>query len=80
MKYLKSSGAERMFIENGTFGVNVVESVLNCRHYTRSFKGLALLKEAMSRLQLAEFFKEELHAVRHRDALHIVENKRFKKG
>ena len=72
-KYLKSSGAESILIESGTFGVNVVESVLNGRHYTRSFKGLALLKEALSRLQWAEFFKEESNANKHRRTLDIVE-------
>ena len=46
-KYLKGSGAESILIESGTFGVNVVETVLNGRHYTRSFKGLSLLKEAL---------------------------------
>ena len=37
------------------FGVNVVESVLNGRHYVRSLKGMLLLREIM--LQWCEFFK-----------------------
>ena len=37
------------------FGVNVVESVLNGRHYVRSLKGKLLLREII--LQWCEFFK-----------------------
>ena len=58
-KYLRGSGAENILIESGTFGVNVVESVLSGKHYTRSLKGLQLLKEALMRLQWAEFFKNQ---------------------
>ena len=72
-KYLKNSGAEGIFIESGTFGVNVVESVMNGRHYSRSLKGLQLLKEAMTRYQWAEFFKDESNVVKHRKILDIAE-------
>ena len=75
-KYLKSSGAESILIESGTFGVNVVESVMNGRHYNRSLKGLQLLKEAMSRLQWAEFFKKESNVVKHKPTMLIVEKMR----
>ena len=71
--YLKSSGAESILIEIGTFGVSVVETVLNGRHYTRSFKGLSLLKEALTRLQWTELFKDESHAIKHRRILEVVE-------
>ena len=73
-KYLKGSGAENILIESGTFGVNVVVSVLNGRHYTRSLKGLQLLKEALIRLQWAEFFKKESNVLTHRKLLDKIEN------
>ena len=72
-KYLKSSGAESILIESGTFVVNVVESVLNGRHYSMSYKGLSLMKEALSRLQWTGFFKEESNAIIHRRTLEVVE-------
>lgn len=49
-KFLKGSGAESILVESTVFGVNVVETVLNGKHYTRSLKGMQLLKEAMLRL------------------------------
>ena len=46
-KYLKGSGAESILLESGTFGVLVVDSVLGGINYSRSLKGLQLLKEAL---------------------------------
>ena len=57
-KYLKGSGAEIILVESSVFGLNVVESVLSGKNYTRSLKGMQLLKEALKRLQWAEFFKQ----------------------
>ena len=54
-KYLRGSGAGKTWIESLTLGVNVVESVLNGRHYVRSRKEMLLLGEIM--LQWCEFFK-----------------------
>ena len=56
-KYLQGGGAETIWIESGTFGVNVVQSVLNGRHYVRSVKGMTILSEALQRIQWMEFFK-----------------------
>ena len=57
-KYLKGSGAETIFVESATFGVNVVDNVLCGKNYNRSFTGLQLLKEALLRLQWDAFFKD----------------------
>ena len=56
-KYLRGSGAGKIWTDSLTFGVNVVESVLNGRHYVRSLKGMLLLGEIMQRLQWCEFLK-----------------------
>ena len=61
-----------MLIESGTFGVNVVESVLSGKNYVRSLKGLQLLKEAMSRLQWVEFFKKDSNVAKHREVLEKI--------
>jgi len=68
-KYLRGSGVESILIESGTFGVNVVESVLNGRNYVRSVKGLQLLKEALSRLQCIEFFQKDSKMEKYKDQL-----------
>ena len=56
-KYIDGSGAETILVESKAFGQNVVRSVLDGTHYTRSLKGLLLLCECMERLQWAEFFQ-----------------------
>jgi len=54
-KLLAGSGAETILVESGVFGANVVQSVITGKNYTRSLKGMQLLKEAMLRLEWAEF-------------------------
>lgn len=56
-KYIDGSGAETILAESKAFGRNVVRSVLDGTHYTRSLKGLMLLSECLERLQWAEFFR-----------------------
>ena len=56
-KYIDGSGAEIILAESKAFGKNVVRSVLDGTHYTRSLKGLMLLSECFERLQWAEFFR-----------------------
>ena len=55
-KYIDGSGVEIILAESRAFGKNVVRSVLDGTHYTRSLKGLMLLSECFERLQWAEFF------------------------
>ena len=54
-KYLRGGGAGKIWTESLVFDVNVVESVLNGRHYVISLKGMLLLGKSM--LQWCEFFK-----------------------
>lgn len=68
-KFLKGSGAENILVESGVFGVNVVDSVLSGKNYTRSLKGIQLLKEALCRLQWSSFFAEDDNCSRFRDML-----------
>ena len=56
-KYIDGSGVEIILAESRAFGKNVVRSVLDGTHYTRSLKGLMLLSEWFERLQWAEFFR-----------------------
>ena len=46
-KYLRESGAESIWIENGIFGPNVTQAVLGGSHYVRSLAGMTLLSETM---------------------------------
>ena len=71
-KYLKGSGAESILVESGTFGVNVVDSVLGSINYSRSLKGLQLLKEALLRLQWEAFFKEGDNVQVHKEHLDVL--------
>lgn len=57
-KYLSGSGAESIWVESKSFGLNVVDSVLSGKNYSRSVKGIMQLGEALTRLQLTEFFKK----------------------
>ena len=56
-KYIDGSGAEIILAESKAFGKDVVRSVLDGTHYTRSLKGLMFLSECFERLQWAEFFR-----------------------
>ena len=56
-KYIDGSGVEIILAESRALGKNVVRSVLDGTHYTRSIKGLMLLSECFERLQWAEFFR-----------------------
>lgn len=73
-KYLKGSGAETILTESSVFGPNVVDSVMSAKCYVRSLKGMQLLKEALRRLQWAEFFKEEENLHKYIEQLKIVQN------
>ncbi|KAJ8050924.1 hypothetical protein HOLleu_04307 [Holothuria leucospilota] len=66
-EYLKGSGAE-----SATFGVNVVDSVLGSKNYSRSLKGFQLLKEALLRLQWEAFFKEGDNVQVHKEQLDML--------
>ena len=43
--------------QSKAYGKNVVRSVMNGSHYTRSLKGIILLNECIERFQWVEFFK-----------------------
>jgi len=71
-KLLAGSGAETILVESGVFGANVVQSVITGKNYIRSLKGMQLLKEAMLRLEWAEFFKHENCLRNHKEELDIL--------
>lgn len=77
-KNLKGSGAEIILTESSVFGPNVVESVLNGKNYVRSLKGLQLLKEAFSRLQWAEFLRQNGKMQKYKSQLDILVEMRTK--
>jgi hypothetical protein len=56
-KYLRGSGAEKVWTESMVFGINVVEAVLTGKNYARSLKGMLLLSESLERLRWCQFFK-----------------------
>ena len=61
-KYLKGSGIEDALIETKTFGVNVVESVLNGTHYVRSMRGLLIISEVITIMQWEAFWRRHNRA------------------
>ena len=71
-KYLKERGAENILVESCVFSVNVVHSVLNVKNYSRSLKGIQLLKEALYRLQWKEFFEHGGNEAQYKDYLRTV--------
>lgn len=54
-KYLRGSGISNVFIECSVFGINVVESVLQGKHYIRGVKGMLTIGESIFRLQMNHF-------------------------
>ncbi len=56
-KYIDGSGANTILVESGVFGKNVVKSVLQGTHYSRSLKGLTMLCECIERLQWTKIFR-----------------------
>lgn len=56
-------------MESCVFGVNVIESVLDAKNYSRSLKGMELLKEALCRLQWKEFFEQGGNAAQYSEHL-----------
>ena len=56
-KYLEESGVDIIFVENEIFGPSVVNSVMSGGNYIRGKRGMALISEALVRLQLLKFFE-----------------------
>ena len=58
--YITNSGVEHILIETELFGVGVVQQILSGSHYSRCTKGFFMLGEALHRLQIEAFFKENI--------------------
>ena len=57
-KFLEDVGVDSVFVTNKIFGPSVVSTnVMNGSHYVRAKRGMTLLSEATSRLQLVQSFK-----------------------
>ena len=56
-KFLEESGTENIFVENEIFGPGVVKNVMSGGHHVRGKRGMALISEALHRLQLLQFLK-----------------------
>ena len=56
-KYLEESGIDSIFVELEMFGPEVVTSVMAVGNYIRGKRGIALISEALQRLQFSEFIK-----------------------
>ena len=50
---------DSVFVANEIFGPTIATSVMNGSHYVLAKRGMTLLSEAISRLQLIQFFKEK---------------------
>ena len=73
-------GQKYISVESSVFGVNVVQSVITGKNYNRSLKGMQLLKEAMLRLEWAEFLKNKETLKKHRTQLDILVQLKDKLG
>ena len=57
-RFLEDVGVNSVFVADEIFGPSVVSTnVMNGSHYVRAKRGMTPLSEAMSRLQLVQFFK-----------------------
>ena len=56
-KYLVESGIDSIFVELEIFGFEFVTSVMAGGNYIRGKRGIALISEALQRLQFTEFIK-----------------------
>ena len=56
-KCLEESGIDSIFVELEIFGPEVVTSVMADENYVRGKRGIALISEALQRLQFSEFIK-----------------------
>ena len=56
-QYLGDIGIENVLVENEIFGPISVKSVMNGGNYIRGKRGMNLVGEAIFRLQLDQFFK-----------------------
>ncbi|KAJ8892057.1 hypothetical protein PR048_004628 [Dryococelus australis] len=56
-KYFAGSGVENIFIENETFGPNVMDSVLAVKHYSCAMREFSMLAEALEHLSLKVFLE-----------------------
>ena len=57
-QYLEESGTDTVLVENKIFGIDLVKSVMNGKHYSRGKRGMMLISEAMLQIMLSEFSKE----------------------
>ena len=72
-KYIEGSGAEKVFVENGIFGANVVKSVIAGSHYERSLTGMIMLGEVIERMQWKEFLSNSGNLEKYVDDLAIIQ-------
>ena len=57
-QYLEESGIDTVLVENKIFGIDVVKSVMNGKHYSCGKRGMMLISEAILQIMLSEFLKE----------------------
>ena len=57
-QYLEESGIDTVLVENKIFGIDVVKSVMNGKHYSHRKRGMMLISEAILQIILSEFSKE----------------------
>ena len=55
--YLECSGIQHLLVEEKVFGPAVVNSVMSGGNYVRGKRGMALIAEAMERLQISSFLE-----------------------
>ena len=58
-KFVRGSGVEDAYIECNIFGPKTVEAVMSGSHYYRSFDGLMMLGDALTKLKMEAFWKEK---------------------
>ena len=56
-KYLEESGIDSIFVEHEIFGPDVVTSAMEGGNYVRDKRGIALISEALQRLQFSIFLE-----------------------
>ena len=72
--FLEGSGARNIIAESGTFGIYVIDIVMNGTKYTKSVKRLMILCESLQRIKIMTFLIENKHYKRDESMINLIKN------
>ena len=72
--FLEGSGARNILVESETFGVNVIDTVMNGTKYSKSVKGLMILCESLQRYKIMTFLNKNKNYKRYESMINLINN------